>query len=292
MSLQCPACQSVVPAEDVNVGADVARCMACGEVFRPSAAMVPSPNAALDEGLPPKPDGPPVGTKVQLEDQSGSLLVRFPPLGFNFGLLFLIAFAIAWWSFLTFFIGFGVWGFLQDDHGQQPAVEAESPLNAEPEAAEKAASEDANSTGSNSKLPAWGGIFLCLFMLPFFAAGFAMILGILWPLFGRTQVRLAMDGCDYRASLLGIGRTHAAPVADTYVRWMAEPVPSGRRWHGGSGIAAMSGKASEPHISLSLATWETSIGDHLSLREQEWVFHEMYAWLKRYGDADRRDRRR
>lgn len=54
----------------------------------------------------------------------------------------------------------------------------------------------------------------------------------------------------------------------------------------------MSGKASEPHISLSLATWETSIGDHLSLREQEWVFHEMYAWLKRYGDADRRDRRR
>ncbi|MGQ9652395.1 MAG: hypothetical protein ACUVXJ_20070, partial [Phycisphaerae bacterium] len=68
MSLQCPACRNVVPAADVNVGADVARCMACGEVFRPSAAMASSANAAMDESLPPKPDGPPAGTKVQLED--------------------------------------------------------------------------------------------------------------------------------------------------------------------------------------------------------------------------------
>ncbi|MGQ9650139.1 MAG: hypothetical protein ACUVXJ_08510, partial [Phycisphaerae bacterium] len=242
--------------------------------------------------VPPKPDGPPAGTKVQLEDQGGSLLVRFPPLGFNFGLLFLIVFAIAWWSFLTFFIGFGARTLLQDEHEKQPAVEAKSPLKAEPKAAEKVSGKDADSTGSGSELPGWGGILLCLFMLPFFAAGFAMILGILWPLFGRTRVRLAIDGCDYRASLLGIGRTHAASVADTYVRWMAEPVPSGRRWHGRSGMMDMSGATSEPHILLSLGTWETSVGGHLGLREQEWVFHEMYAWLKRYAEPDRRSRRR
>lgn len=292
MSLQCPTCRSVVPAADVNVGADVARCMACGEVFRPSAAMAFGPNAVMDEGLPPKPDGPPAGTKVQLEDQGGSLLVRFPPLGFNFGLLFLIVFAIAWWSFLTFFVGFGVWGLFQDDHGQQPAIEAESPLNAEPEAAKKASIENPDSTGGDSELPGWGGILLCLFMLPFFAAGLAMILGILWPLFGRTRVRLAIDGCDYRASLLGIGRTHTAPAADTYVRWTAEPVLSSRRWHSRCGMMEASGGTSEPHILLLLGTWETSLGGHLSLREQEWVFHEMHAWLKRYAEPDRRGRGR
>lgn len=292
MSLQCPACRNVVPATDVNVGADVARCMACGEVFRPSAAMAPSASAAVDEELPPRPDGPPAGTKVQLEDQGGSLVVRFPPPGFNFGLLFLIVFAIAWWSFLTFFVGFGAWTLLQDEHDKRPAVKAESSSKTEPEAAKKASAEDTDSTGDGLELPGWGGILLCLFMLPFFAAGFAMILGILWPLFGRTRVRLAIDGCDYRASLLGIGRTHAAPAAETYVRWTAEPVPSGRRWHSRCGMIDMSGGTSEPHILLSLGTWETPVGGHLSLREQEWVFHEMYAWLKRYAEPDRRGRRR
>jgi len=289
MSLQCPVCQRTVPAADVNIVADLARCVACGEVFRPSAALGPRPNEPAGEQFPPAPVGPPARTKVRIEDLGGTLLVHLPPIGFSFGLVFLIAFAIAWWSFLSVFIGFGVWGAMESDRQEQSgqmAIEAESAPESEPAVAEKYPSEPGDSNSGGSGLPGWGGVFLCLFMLPFFAAGLAMVLGILWPLFGRTRVRLSTDVCLYRASLLGIGRTHSATLSDTCVRWTEEPIQAGGPWHRASGFADMCGTRAAAHIMLALGSWETSIGQHLSRREQEWVFNEIRTWLKRYAQRE------
>jgi hypothetical protein len=295
MNLQCPACQKTVPAGDASIGVDLVRCMACGKVFRPNAAMPTGSDAADDESLPPKPEAPSAGTKVRIEDRGGALLVRFPPFGFNVALVFLIAFTIAWWSFLGAFIGFGISGVIQADHqerSQPTAIEAERPLESKTPAAEEHSDKDGNSRELRSAFLGVGVVLAGLFMSPFFAAGLLMIWGILGQVLGQTRVRLATGGCSYRRSVLGLGRTRTASLVGTCIRWMDEPPPPGHRRSGTSAMPSFSTQHAEPNILLALGSWETPIGASLSLREQEWVFREMRAWLKRYAELEPRHHRR
>lgn len=247
MPLACPACGQNIQTEHVNVAADLAKCAACGEVFRPSGMLAASPASPPAQPDPERPADLPEGSKVTFEE-FGGLTVKFPPLGFHFSLLFLAAFAVAWWSFLIVFVGVGIYGMFGS------------------EAAE----------GEHGKAATFGGIFMLLFMTPFFLAGFGMLFGILWPLFGRTQ--FACDGmeCTYRASLFGIGRTRRAKVHESMLRWLE------------TGVAAESyGKSegstwgSRAHLLLTLGRREKPIAGHLSRLEQAWVYHLMRDYLER-----------
>jgi hypothetical protein len=293
MSLQCPACREKVPAENVNIVADLARCTACGNVFRPGTIMTPDEGVGAQATPLPESANAPEGTRVQIKDRGGVLVVRFPPFGFNTGVLFLIVFAVAWWSFLGLFIGFGISAARQPDHLEQPkqtAIEAKSPLESDPATAETNSSEHGDSSRDRSGSLDWGFIVICLFMLPFFLVGFAVILAVLRELFARTQVRLTPDGCSYRRSLLGLGGARTASVDDTRVRWMDEPRSTSHRKRSRAGTEDTARGACKPQILLGLGSWEMPIGGHLSLREQEWVLHEMHAWLKRHAERSRRPR--
>ena len=243
MALTCPNCHFMITEANVNVASDIAKCTACGEVFQPSQVMG-GPGAgrapAQSGEQPPIPDGPPHGTRVVLEDYGDSLSVRFPPTGFSVGILFLMFFAIAWWSFLIVFVVMGVVG-----------------------------------SAVMGGLP---GLFMLLFLTPFFAVGIGMLFGILWPFFGRTTVRLDRRECTCKSSLFGIGRTHRAPVESTYLRWdqidfnMHAQLKAVLASHGR--VVRHSGTPISP-IKLTLGTWEMFLGGSLSRIEQEWVFHEM-----------------
>ena len=153
----CPGCQSEIPAEQVNITTDLALCKNCGEVFRASAILA----AAVQI---PEPASPPADTRIQIENNVNQFVVRFPPTGFQWPLIFLIAFAVGWWSFLAAFCGMGI---------------------------------------------TKAGLFLCLFMTPFFVAGIAMLFGILWPIFGRVTITLAAAQIAARA--IGARFAFAAP---------------------------------------------------------------------------------
>ena len=295
MALRCPACRHEIAPAHVNVAADLARCCECGEIFRASAALGGSSAAAEAEGTPPSPDAPPEGTKVETNETAGGASVRLPPRGFGADTSFLGAFAIAWWSFLLMFVGVGVGGFLREDGGSAPAPPpATAPGERAPGPGEAPGEAPPAKDAGKDRFPVPEKIvpvFLLLFLTPFFAAGFAMLGGILWPLFGRVEVSVDGAECSHRASLFGLGRTRRAAVESTRLRWRSEiasAIQAGpaflRR------LARASGASASP-VFLSLGTWETRLGAHLSEREQEWVYHALRRGLARArGEEEARPR--
>jgi hypothetical protein len=312
MALNCPKCRQPVAAEDVNVAADVAKCAACGEVFRASEALgvgevaparqdgVPPRNSFIDEprearsedlrgGSPncradrfqkgPPIDRLPVGSRVRVEQQGGTVAVHLPPAGFQWGLVFLIFFAIAWWSFLLTFIGIGAAGFMDKSvspqHQSAPENAGTGPEAEAPPARTAPTPGDIEHTAGTVF-----SVFALLFLTPFFLAGIAMIFAILWPLFGRVEVRIEGRECLYRSSLFGIGRTRRAGRDDASLRWSEEALnPDSRRFGRSMGRRMQSGWGGEPHMLLALGAWETPLGSTISLREQEYVFQVLRSGL-------------
>jgi len=283
MALRCPKCRSEVPAENVNIAANVAKCESCGEVFRPGEALAAVSGAAPASGpQPPAPSGPPEGTRIEVDDRAGGVSVRLPPRGFGADTVFLGAFTIAWWSFLLMFVGVGAWGIGHGGNGSAPAQERKAEPPAAPARpgqapADKPAGGKDDASMPEKVIPA----FMLLFMLPFFVAGFAMLGAVLWPLFGRVLVSVDGVECTHRASLFGLGRTHRAAVGETRIVWRpaagaaSPPMPAFmRRMHGAAGGGG---------VFLSLGTWETGLGGYLSEREQEWVFHVLRRALGQGG---------
>lgn len=275
MAVACPACGKAVVSADVNVQADLAKCAACGEVFSPSQALSGRMGGASGRRSP-------AGellrdSKIVVEEFGGSLVVRFPAHGFSFGLVFLVAFAIGWWSFLLFFVG----GVLSIGNGagnaQQASIEHATTLQAEPEDAPRPASQSQPANHRMDKVFPW---FMLLFLTPFFLAGLAMIGGVLWPLFGRSEVRLDDFECRYRASLFGLGRTLRAPIEDTRLKWKdALDHPMARYAAGVASLGGGGGGCSR--ILLTLGRREKAIGASASESEQEWVFNLLSARLGR-----------
>ena len=272
MSLSCPACGKPILPADVNIQADLAKCAGCGEVFSPSRTLgdrLSAPHAP--------PGGPaelPRDSKIVVDEQGGGLVVRFPAQGFNFGLVFLSAFAIAWWSFLFFFVGMAlVTGRASGDSTQATAAHATT-MRAEPEDAQVPASQPSSADRAASQIAPW---FILLFLTPFFLAGFAMIGGILWPLFGRSQVSLDDFECRYRLSLFGLGRTWRASIEDTRLLWRDISDSSVARYM--AQYSSMGGGQSR--ILLTLGRREKAIAGSVSQIEQEWVFNRLSERLRR-----------
>jgi hypothetical protein len=203
--------------------------------------------------------------------------VRIPPRGFGADTLFLTAFAIAWWSFLAMFVGFGAFAAFGGSEKSGSAVEspAEETGPGTQRHPEKTGHDGGRpgASGADQVIPKAIPVFILLFLTPFFLAGFLMVGGILWPLFGRTLVEADGVYCAHRASLFGLGRTHRAALAETRLQWLPEEevVEEGTRRV--RGFAAFVGKsAGLGRLRLSLGTWETDLAAHLSSREKEWIF--------------------
>lgn len=292
MAFRCPECGEAIPPENINVAADLAKCAACGEVFRPSGALGARTAPAPEGGpLPPVPPGPPEGTRVAVDQTAGGISIRLPPRGFGADTVFLTAFAIAWWSFLLTFVGVGGLGPARHGEGDAPPPgrgTEKPPPSAAPAGApgDKRPAEDTRRNG----LPVPKGVFpvfILLFLTPFFLAGFAMIGGILWPLFGRVEVSVDGQECAHRASLFGLGRTHRASIEHARLRWRSEAADAGAGLP--SFVRRMQPGADSP-ILLSLGAWDTKLGGHLSRAEQEWVFHALHQALARARGAEERKR--
>ena len=134
-------------------------------------------------------------------------------------------------------------------------------------------------------------VFILLFLTPFFAAGLAMLGGIFWPLFGRVEVSVDGAECSHRASLFGLGRTRHAAVESTRLRWRSEIASAIQAGPAFLRRLARASGASVSPVFLSLGTWETRLGAHLSEREQEWVYHALRRGLARArGEEEARPR--
>ncbi len=242
MPLQCPYCDRPIDPVDINVAADVAKCASCGAAFAPSKHLAESPppahvSSAVDE--PPRPQAAPSYTKVRVYDDGRGLSIRIPPQGFQLMHIFLIAFAIGWWSFLGVFV---------------TAITGISCII-----------DDMPFDGPSDGPP----IFFLCFLTPFFAAGIGMVAAILWPLFGITELRLGHYGCSYRWSMLGLGRTVQAQQNECSVRWSTPGFIVMKRKQN------MNVSTDLPHIKLQIGPKEVHVSQHLSQQEQEWIYHEI-----------------
>lgn len=102
--MNCPKCDTVVPAEDVNIQALVAKCRRCHEVFRVTDQLPPAGEA----GSPARPVRVPQPATLVVQEEGDIRVMRrrwFRPV-----YLFLLFFCIAWDSFLVFWYSIGIFG--------------------------------------------------------------------------------------------------------------------------------------------------------------------------------------
>lgn len=102
MLLLCPKCSQPVNPEEINVAADLAKCLNCNEVFKASK-LVEAPEA---EDL----ANPPAGTTIVYDAAGGGLgAFRIPAKGLDAVTIFALIFALFWLSFVAFW----TWGALR-----------------------------------------------------------------------------------------------------------------------------------------------------------------------------------
>jgi hypothetical protein len=102
--MNCPRCDTIVLAEDVNIQALVAKCRRCHEVFRVTDQLPP----AVENGSPGRPVRVPQPATVVVQEEGDVRVMRrrwFRPV-----YLFLLFFCIAWDSFLVFWYTIGIFG--------------------------------------------------------------------------------------------------------------------------------------------------------------------------------------
>ena len=106
--MQCPKCDAVVPAENVNIQALVAKCDKCNEVFRVTDQL--SRNEKWVDEIPPRVPRP--ATLIVQDEGDVRVICRrwYRPM-----YLFLLFFCIAWDSFLIFWYFIGVVAGPNDD---------------------------------------------------------------------------------------------------------------------------------------------------------------------------------
>jgi hypothetical protein len=95
MKLTCPNCQATVPAGDINVASDLAKCALCDEIFKPSECLTAA--EAMEA-----PDLP-TGSDITFEEGEGGNATFFlPKRGMKGGDLFMMMFATFWIVFVAF----------------------------------------------------------------------------------------------------------------------------------------------------------------------------------------------
>jgi len=99
--MNCPKCDAVVPAENVNIQALIAKCDKCSEVFRVTDQL-PRDRTWVDE-VPPRVPRP---ATLIVQDEGDVRVIR--RRWFRPGYLFLLFFCMAWDGFLVFWYSIGI----------------------------------------------------------------------------------------------------------------------------------------------------------------------------------------
>lgn len=94
MELRCPACATLIVAEDVDLASGWAKCRECNDVFSFRKPGAPKTPVRADVPMP---------EKFEMTEQDGRLVIRWK--WFSAVHLFLIFFSIAWWTFLILWYG-------------------------------------------------------------------------------------------------------------------------------------------------------------------------------------------
>ena len=113
MQIRCPACNGLVPLDDIDLGSRLAKCHPCGQVFS-FADQVPEPGrtglAATSHGnVPTERPRVPQPAKLQVVEDGDSLRITFR--WFTPAILFLTFFCIAWDGFLVVWYTIALGGF-------------------------------------------------------------------------------------------------------------------------------------------------------------------------------------
>src|SRR6185437_768408 len=164
----CPVCGQPIGTADINIKEGVALCRACGALSPLSEVVnqpVPNPSASAT---------PPAGCACD-EYPGGDLDIRAANRAFG-PTLFFFVFCVFWNGLLSIFLVIAVAGVYRHLVGPLPAW---APVP-----------RDAQNQG-------WGEtLFLCIFLVPFVAIGFVMLLVFLTSLLGRVRVVVSGDeGC-------------------------------------------------------------------------------------------------
>lgn len=163
LSPTCTQCGQEIPADDINVGADVAFCRRCSVAHKLSALVH---GTALDSQVDVA--HPPAGAYYREDGFATVIGATHRSLGAAIGALFISLF---WNGIVSVFVAVALAGTLKNLHVPLPHWFPAPDMNGSP-------------------MGVGMTIFLWLFLTPFILIGLAMIGAFLSALGGRTEVRL------------------------------------------------------------------------------------------------------
>jgi hypothetical protein len=157
----CPRCKGVIPSEDINVANDIAFCRNCDLSHSLSAL---TSGTIVDENV--DVSRPPAGTWFQRDGNGVVIGATHRSISQAFGLLF---FSLFWNGIVSVFVLLALASTL---HHFGVPLPRWLPLS------------------KGNSIPVGMTIFLWLFLTPFIAIGFAVLMTLLSCLAGRTEVRI------------------------------------------------------------------------------------------------------
>lgn len=92
----CPACQGVIPAQDVDLASGWAKCSQCDEVFQLEGRL---PHYRREDAAVPE---RPAGARAHVEKMEGELRIAIPPEGMRSSYWGALFFASVWTGFIAF----------------------------------------------------------------------------------------------------------------------------------------------------------------------------------------------
>jgi hypothetical protein len=175
----CPRCKSVIPSEDVNVANDIAFCRKCNLSHRLSDL---SSGVTVDENV--DASRPPDGTWFQRNGAGTTIGSTHRSVGQAFGLLLVTLF---WNGIVSVFVLMTLASTLKHLGLSIPYWFPAPNMN-------------------GKAIPLGMTLFLWLFLTPFIAIGFAMLMAFFSCLAGRTELQIQGGQCVLFTGIGSLGR--------------------------------------------------------------------------------------
>lgn len=116
MKIQCPACDNIVPVENISLDAGWGKCASCQDVFQLTSVL---PGYAVPSATPSATPERPFNARAHLERDASALLIHIPAHGMRAGTWGLLGFATFWTAFVAFWTA-GAGGFFFNAGPPQP----------------------------------------------------------------------------------------------------------------------------------------------------------------------------
>ena len=103
MNMLCPQCNEAIPASNINISSDLAKCEKCNSLHKASDIVENEDISKLSI--------PPTGTKIKInKGLVNSMELTYPKQGMTFGLVPILIFAIFWLTFISVWTWFAAQG--------------------------------------------------------------------------------------------------------------------------------------------------------------------------------------